>query len=259
MTNRRVWTYEETQAAFALYFLIGASKADKKNPDVQKLAKALGRTPDSVAMKLCNIAAHDENRIALGRSGLAHGAKLDQIIWIDYKEGGDEFLDESLASLSRAVEHYDVTFAVSKLFTKGLEELPEGKERTTLVRQRINQHYFRNTLMETYDGACCLTQIAMPELLVASHIKPWRECDPKTERLAASNGLLLNAFHDKAFDQGFMTIDKQFHVRIARCVSHDEAATESLWRYEGTEIRLPRAYPPAREFIEYHNDVVFRG
>lgn len=259
MATRRQWTYEETRAAFALYFLIGASKADKRNPDVQRLAQALGRTPDAVAMKLCNIAANDENRISAGRVGLAHGAKLDRTIWLDYRDGGDEFLDGALTELAGAIGHTSVEFDSLAAVSRGLEDLPEGRERSSLIRQRVNQSYFRNALIDNYEGKCCLTNLSISALLVASHIKPWRVCDPKTERLAASNGLLLNALHDRAFDLGLMTIDQQFHVRIARCVPHDDESVRELWSYNGVEIRLPRTHPPAREFIEYHNDMIFKG
>ena len=38
------------------------------------------------------------------------------------------------------------------------------------------------------------------------HIKPWKDSDIQTERTNPSNGLCLNALHDKAFDRGFITV-----------------------------------------------------
>lgn len=259
MAGRASWTYDETRLAFALYFLIGASKADKRNKDVQQLAQAIGRTPDAVAMKLSNIAAHDKNRVALGRVGLRNGAKLERTIWHDFETGGDAFMDGAVDALERTMRTCNIEYDSLASAERGLEELPAGRERTTLVRQRVNQRYFRHTLLELYRGRCCLTHLAVPELLVASHIKPWAACDPTTERLAASNGLLLNALHDRAFDQGFMTIDRNLRVRIASCVRRDEASERDLWRYDGVQIDAPAIHRPAPEFIEYHNDVVFRG
>lgn len=78
-------------------------------------------------------------------------------------------------------------------------------------------------------------------------------------RVGLRNGLLLNPLHDRAFDQGFMTIDRNLRVRIALCVRRDEASKRDLWRYDGTQIDAPVIHRPAPEFIEYHNDVVFRG
>ncbi|CDD43545.1 putative uncharacterized protein [Collinsella sp. CAG:398] len=253
------WSYEETRMAFALYFLIGASKADKRNSDVKRLAQALGRTPDAVAMKLCNIAANDKNHVSTGKVGLRNSAKLDRDIWLDYERDRDAFLDNAIRELENTVQHKDSGYESLASVTQELEYIPEGREQRTFVRVRINQQYFRHTLMETYEGHCCLTGLGVPELLIASHIKPWSACDPNTERLAASNGLLLNALHDRAFDQGLMTIDAKLRVRISSHVKHSEQSNRFLWQFDGETIRPPKAHRPALEFIEYHNDVVFKG
>lgn len=254
-----VWTMEETKMAFALYFLIGPSKADSRNPDVRALAAAIDRTPGAVALKLANIAAFDQNRVAEGRVGMKHGNKLDRGIWIEYDGGGDEFLGEATDLLRRRLGESSLSARSLDEVEDGLGELPEGKERAAMVSQRVNQRYFREILLSLYGGRCCLTHLAVPELLVASHIKPWAAADPRTERLAASNGLLLNALHDRAFDRGLMTIDGHYRVRISGKVRHDAETERCLWRFDSVEIELPKSHPPAREFIEYHNDVVFQG
>lgn len=94
-------------------------------------------------------------------------------------------------------------------------------------------------------------------LLVASHIKPWAASDPKAERLAPDNGLLLNALHDKAFDQGLITITKDLKIVVSSAVSHNAPENDCLWRYNGETIAPPRRFSPRADFIEYHNDVVF--
>ena len=94
-------------------------------------------------------------------------------------------------------------------------------------------------------------------MLVASHIKPWRDSDPKTERLVASNGILLNALHDKAFDKGLMTLSKDFEVILSPKLARNDITSEWLFKFEGQRIAMPSVMPPAQEFIEYHQDVVF--
>ena len=54
-----------------------------------------------------------------------------------------------------------------------------------------------------------------PKLLIASHIKPWKVSDEKTERTNPQNGLCLNALHDKAFDKGLITINKKYEIIIS--------------------------------------------
>lgn len=94
-----------------------------------------------------------------------------------------------------------------------------GLERVEQVRTRISQDYFRSVLLANYGGTCCLTGIDIPALLTASHIKPWAASTP-SERLVSSNGLLLNALHDRAFDRGLITLDDRYRVVVSSRVSH---------------------------------------
>src|SRR5207248_1803837 len=114
-------------------------------------------------------------------------------------------------------------------------ELPrEGLERERLVRVRVNQHFFRATVLAAYDYKCCVTGIAVPELLVASHIVPWAT-DPK-QRMNPRNGLCLNALHDRAFDRGLMFIAEDmtvgFRERLLRACE-TRSSLDWLLGYEG--------------------------
>jgi predicted restriction endonuclease len=59
-----------------------------------------------------------------------------------------------------------------------------------------------------------VTGIAIPELLRASHIKPWCDCEPK-ERLDPDNGLLLAVHIDGLFDRGFISFDENGRILIS--------------------------------------------
>ena len=50
------------------------------------------------------------------------------------------------------------------------------------------------------------TGLGGTQLLRASHVKPWTDCDADAERLDFFNGLLLAAHLDAAFDAGFIMI-----------------------------------------------------
>ena len=126
-----------------------------------------------------------------------------------------------------------------------------------MVTQRVNQQYFRNTLIHNYHDHCCITGIAIDPLLAASHIKPWKDSSP-TEKVAASNGLLLNAFHDRAFDQGLITLDNDFAIHVSPHVEHTEINDEWLYRYDGQRISLPVVCSPSREFLEFHREHIYQ-
>jgi putative restriction endonuclease len=62
-------------------------------------------------------------------------------------------------------------------------------EKRNLVKPRIGQGTFRQKLVANWNG-CAVTGFKDTNLLVASHIKPWRASN-NTERLDPFNGLLL--------------------------------------------------------------------
>jgi putative restriction endonuclease len=141
------------------------------------------------------------------------------------------------------------------------ETFPEGKTREAMVKTRVNQAFFRESVLAAYDCKCCLTRLSMPELLTASHIVPW-SVDTKN-RTNPRNGLCLNAVHDKAFDCGLITVGPDYRVRLSNALkkgtdSDDELQRCLLLRYEGERIVLPSRFVPDVEFLEYHNRHVFR-
>ena len=85
--------------------------------------------------------------------------------------------------------------------------LPDSTEVERLVRQRIGQDTFREALMDYWDGACAVTGIQLPQVLRASHAKPWAECESDEERLDVFNGFLLSANLDALFDRGLITFN----------------------------------------------------
>jgi putative restriction endonuclease len=68
-------------------------------------------------------------------------------------------------------------------FEEKVAELPRQTEAERLVVQRIGQDVFRKSLMEYWRATCPITGITQPELLRASHIKPWADCASDAERL----------------------------------------------------------------------------
>jgi predicted restriction endonuclease len=61
--------------------------------------------------------------------------------------------------------------------------------------------------MDYWNRTCPFTGIVEPQLLRASHIIPWADCESDQERLNVHNGLLLSSLWDAAFDSGLVTFD----------------------------------------------------
>lgn len=83
----------------------------------------------------------------------------------------------------------------------------KGTEVEHMVRQRIGQNAFRNAMLDYWGGACAVTGIAVPEVLRASHAKPWVDCISDAERLDVFNGFMLSANLDALFDRFLITFD----------------------------------------------------
>jgi hypothetical protein len=130
-----------------------------------------------------------------------------------------------------------------------------GTEVERLVRQRVGQDVFREALLDYWGGACAVTGLTLPDLLRASHAKPWADCESDEERLNVFNGLLLVAQLDALFDRGLITFDAGGVVVIAPHVAADHRALLHL----DERLRLRWVAPEHLPFLQWHRDHVFRG
>ncbi|QYZ80408.1 HNH endonuclease [Methanofollis formosanus] len=135
-------------------------------------------------------------------------------------------------------------------FQRRYRELPET-ERASLVLSRIGQGVFRSDL-KNYWKTCAVTGCAETELLVASHIKPWRDSD-NFERLDVYNGLLLVPQIDRAFDRGYVSFDDGGKIIISRNLSDGDR--KKLGIYPG--MRLRTVEKNHRPYLEYHRQKIF--
>jgi len=101
-----------------------------------------------------------------------------------------------------------------------------GTEVERLIRQRIGQDIYRESLKDYWEGACAVTGIAVPGLLRASHAKGWAECTTDAERLNVFNGFLLAAHLDALFDRHLMTFNDNGEAVFAPAI--DDALRSKL-------------------------------
>lgn len=129
-----------------------------------------------------------------------------------------------------------------------LRGLPKTTEVERLVRERVGQDIFRESLLAFWGGACAVTGIALPELLRASHIKPWSECATDSERLNVYNGLLLSAHLDALFDRFLLTFDEAGNGIFAKNVTDEVLEKLGLRR----TLRLRFVRPSHHPFLADH-------
>lgn len=255
------WSREETILAFDLYCRVPFSKINKTNPEIIELANLLGRTSSSVGLKMANLAHFDKELRARNVSGMSNASKLDEEIFREF-ESDWAGLSYQAQEIKARLKNTTIEDVVGEEVALEIETLPLGEYREKMMKSRVGQYFFRTAVLSAYRNKCCVTGIVLPEILVASHIKPWKSSDAKTERTNPSNGLCLNALHDKAFDRGLVTIDKNYKIVNSAKISSatmDEDTREWLLNYGGKQIILPDRFYPDKSFIEFHNDVIFQG
>lgn len=145
--------------------------------------------------------------------------------------------------------------ALLRAFEAETAKLPRATEAERLLVQRIGQDIFRRGLLEYWDGRCAITGLAVPDLLRASHIKPWADCASDAERLDVFNGLLLGPHLDAAFDAGFITIAEDGSVRVSDALPPE--ARSALGLAQPLKVRaLHRAH---ERYLPWHRTKVFRS
>lgn len=124
-------------------------------------------------------------------------------------------------------------------------------DKALMVLCRIGQGQYRKDLLKNFKETCPLTGISHTSLLVASHIKPWKDCDNK-ERLDAKNGLLLSSLMDKLFDRYFITFDPET-LRLIVC--NDPLIFKIIVNYQLVDfiIKVPYKGKNLTVFKDYMN------
>ena len=133
-----------------------------------------------------------------------------------------------------------------------IQEASSASEYEALVKCRKGQGKFRTDLIDICDGKCRVTGYSDKVLLIASHIKPWRLCSSKEEKLDKFNGLLLLPNLDKLFDSNLITFDSSDgHIVIADSVRDKNL----LGIDENMKIEI---FDENRKYLEYHNKMLFK-
>ena len=248
------WTREQTIVAFNVYCKIPFKKSSKNHPEIIKYSKIINRSPSALNMKVGNFGRLDPDLQKKGIVGLTHGSKLEELVWSEFHGNWEELAFESEKIIADFQQKN-----IEESSNIVIDDLPIGIERESIVKIRVNQSFFRSIILASYNQQCCITGLKISNLLVASHIIPWKI--NKKERLNPHNGLCLNSLHDKAFDMGLLTITKDYRIRLSSKIKEQAKEIpikELFYKYENQKIILPDRYLPSVAFIEYHFEEVFQ-
>jgi hypothetical protein len=262
---RRNWTRDELIVAFNLYCKLPFGQYHRRNPQVIELARLLRRTPDAVAMKLCNFASLDPTHQKRGVRGLGNSGKLDPQIWEEFNNNWEQLAIESERAVLKLKgrQPEPALLGAGDLPSQAEEVLPPTTgetEKERLIRVRLRQAFFRQTILASYGSACCVCGLPCEALLVASHIIPWSKRPDL--RVNPRNGLCLCALHDRAFDRGLISVTPQFTLTVSpklEAFLPDEVVKVMFRAYRGLLVHLPEKFQPEPEYLTYHHTEIYQA
>lgn len=252
------WTEDELMMVLGVYCRLTFGQLSQTNRFIRDVAERLDRTPSSVAMKLTNIASLDPAITSTGRKGLPGASALDRKVWSEFSANTETWMP--------IIEHR----LEALLGDKGADDVEDsaallsvdhsGNDILAVAKRRQGQNLFRQAIFSAYQSRCCITDIEDSRLLIASHIKPWRE--DKENRLNPRNGLCLSALADRAFDQGMISLSDHCEIMVSSALkaqSYNKHIKDMFCANEGLRIRMPEKFLPEAEFLAWHRENLFLG
>ncbi len=256
MAKNKLWSRDELILALNLYLKLPFGKMHSRTPEVIHLAGLLGRTVNSIAMRLTNFASVDPFHQQRGVIGLPGGRRQVEPIWHEFIQNKEALLFES----ERILAEKEKTSIERKFWEDltGTHHL-KGEDKIREVKTRVNQNVFRQIVIANYNGKCAITGIDISDLLLASHIIPWSQNE--NERLNPENGICLSPLYDRAFDKRLIAINERFEILLSKELAdkkEEDYYLKHFSPFDGLKISLPNKYHPKKEFLQYHLDEIFR-
>jgi putative restriction endonuclease len=127
-----------------------------------------------------------------------------------------------------------------------------------VIEGRVGQGFFRTNVLDAYHRRCAITQERTLPALEASHIKPYNLSGPNE----VNNGLLFRADLHQIFDEGYLTITKEYRIQVSKRIKQEYENGREYYRFDGQLLpNIPDnpAERPLTTFIEWHNENVYRG
>ena len=120
------------------------------------------------------------------------------------------------------------------------QNVQERRYALRIVKQRLHQASFRETVISAYAGRCSLSGLPEKRLLDAAHI-----ISDRNEQLGqpvVPNGLTFSKIHHAAFDAYLIGIDPDYRVHVSDRLldQHDGKMLEALKLLDGGKIHLSR-------------------
>jgi putative restriction endonuclease len=126
-----------------------------------------------------------------------------------------------------------------------------------LTQARLGQGAFRVLVTEAYGRRCAMTGERTLPVLQAAHIKPYARSGPHR----TNNGLLLRSDLHILFDKGYITVDPTLRITVSSRIKEEFSNGRDYYALHGKHLAITPTSAidsPSREFLEWHNTVVYQ-
>jgi putative restriction endonuclease len=269
------------------YWNTSTRREDAPSP-IPELAALFERKNSSILSKMANLDGSrpkgakadvvvSEHLLTGNAEGLMHA--YDVILRSARRLGIDsdrlpDFLEVTGATGDRAglgaPDATEVEVAVqedARVLAAKLRVAPEVTERLLVEVVRVGQGRFARGVVANFGGRCAFCgldpgpSLRGKGLIVASHIKAWRDCRPP-ERLDVANGVSACRNHDAVFDRGLLYLTDSLmietHPALARRIHEDEPFRAAYGSPPvAHRLLLPAgAVKPRRSYLRWHRDLI---
>lgn len=239
--------FRDFEADFYHYMISDGHLAPKTSKDYISRLRFLSQSyslDENISEEYIDHIMETENRIKSNRQRYATSKAMS-----DFRSGLNKFL-----AFVKSAYYKDLSERVADEIRK-IEENEEltTTERTSVIQSRVGQGTFRSSLIRYWQG-CSISNCTMTPVLIASHIKPWCDCN-NVQRLDLYNGLLLLPNYDKLFDKGYISFDSKGKLICSRLLDKD--VKEVLGITDGLSLR--KLDDKHKDYLKYHNEYCFMG
>ncbi len=252
--HRQAWTHDQLLAAFFLYLRLKPAEIQDSSLPVSEFAKRIGKPKQAITAKLRTLAQLDPVVANQSATASDNVTELDNTVWKEFQRNWTATTLTARDAYEDVVGTYQEAADENQVSASDADYLfQKGQTREAIVEVRTNQRVFRRAILNSYDSTCCISGLNNEKLLIASHIVPWAM--DAENRLNPANGLCLSALHDRAYDQGLITVLPDFSVRVAAELGAQKAnsfLSDTLLRYHGKRIMLPGRFLPDPNFLTAH-------
>lgn len=142
-------------------------------------------------------------------------------------------------------EEFDIILGIANVKLDSInvdvisDENPVETETLAVGKRRIGQGKYRRDVIKLWDGKCAITGSSIQELLIASHIVPWKDSN-SLEKIDEQNSILLSALYDKLFDKYLISFNDNGKILISNKINIEEKVSLSITGTESILVKSER-------------------